>query len=153
MHLEVHGIDQKISPQYRMAAESWDDGLRSLLIEDVILGYGLIQVNGRVQCAFGNAQDLLLDASGNGEATDAAKELQAVMTADAVREALTVGGTELFILRKEDDALYALSEGKVEGLMAYTLKIGILIVRFGRPRIAQVVVPQVEKAVAGLRKA
>ncbi|KFM28185.1 hypothetical protein F751_6952 [Auxenochlorella protothecoides] len=75
------------------------------------------------------------------------------MTADAVREALTVGGTELFILRKEDDALYALSEGKVEGLMAYTLKIGILIVRFGRPRIAQVVVPQVEKAVAGLRKA
>lgn len=136
-----------------MAAESWDDGLRGLLTEDVILGYGLIQVNGTVQCAFGNAQDLLLDASGNGEATDAAKELQAVMTADAVPEALTIGGTELFILRKEDDALYALSEGKVEGLMAYTLKIGILIVRFGRPRIAQVVVPQVEKAVAGLRKA
>lgn len=136
-----------------MTAESWDDGLRGLLTEGEILGYGLIQRNGTVQCAFGNAQDLLLDASGSGEATEAARELQAAMTADALPASLTIGGRELFILRKEDDALYALSEGKVEGLMAYTLKIGVLVIRFGRPRVAQVVVPQVEKAVATLRKA
>lgn len=133
------------------AAGQWDDPIQLLLTEGVIKGYGLVDQTGVVKCAYGEGQKHLLADPNGVDASDLAKEIQKSLSEDLPPESLVLAGSTLRVLRKEDDAIYALSEGKTEGVMAYKLKIGVLIVLFGAPRVAQQVVPKVEMAVEPLR--
>ncbi|KAK2075745.1 hypothetical protein QBZ16_001486 [Prototheca wickerhamii] len=132
-------------------AGSWDAAIQVLLADGVIKGYTLLDQSGTAQCAYGEAQAHLVADTNSMEGSELAKQLQASVGQDLAPESLALAGSTLHVLRKEDDALYAMSESRTEGVMAYKLKIGFLIVLFGAPQVARQVVPKVEVAVEPMR--
>jgi len=133
-------------------ASFWDGPLRGLLDSGLITGYALITSQGRVEAAEGVLEEEFRCPS-SGRLPDVARQFLGLFPPPTDQQPyFHLCGERAVVVRQEEALIQALSRGRRLGVLVSNLPLGVLVSTHGRSRLAQEVVPALERACEALRR-